>query len=297
VIASGPPRKTPPLRPMKIRDATFDLHKAGVERLDWRDPYYLAVTITWPMFAGLSFGGLVVVNAIFALLYILAPGAVQNLPPGDLARAFFFSLETLSTVGYGEMAPQSIYGHCIAGIEMVVGMAWIAIFTGLLFVRFSKAQSKILFAKKIVIAPYNGTPTLMVRIANGRMTMLSHASASLVMLVSEHSSEGHQFRSVYDLKLVRDNMPMFPLTWTMIHIIDETSPLHGLGAKELQAQDARIFLAVEARDAALGQVVQDLTAFQPDQIAFGHRYVDAVTIDEHGRTAADLSLLSLVVKV
>jgi inward rectifier potassium channel len=279
---------------MKIRGATFDLHKTGVERFDWRDPYHLAVTVTWPMFAGLAFGGLVVVNAIFALLYLVAPGAVQNLPPGDWARAFFFSLETLTTVGYGEMAPQSLYGHCVAGIEMVVGMTWVAIFTGLLFVRFSKAQSKILFAETIVVAPHNGVPTLMVRIANGRLTMLSHASASLVMLVSERSSEGAQFRSVYDLKLVRDTMPMFPLTWTMMHVIDEASPLHGLGPEALRDQDIRLFLAVEARDAALGQVVQDLTAFTADQIAFDHRYVDAVSIDEHGGTAADLSLLSLV---
>jgi inward rectifier potassium channel len=195
------------------------------------------------------------------------------------------------------MAPQSLYGHCIAGIEIVVGMTWIAIFTGLLFVRFSKARSKILFADKIVVGPHNGVPTLMVRIANGRMTLLSHASARLVMLVADHSLEGHQFRNVYDLKLVRDNLPMFPLTWTMMHVIDEASPLHGLGADDLKDRDIRMFLAVEARDAALGQVVQDLAGFHPHQIVFGHRYVDAVTIDEQGRTAADLSLLSHVIEV
>src|ERR1700739_354068 len=99
------PHKAPPSRPMKVRDAPFDLHKAGVERFDWRDPYHLAVTITWPVFAALAFGGLFVVISLFALLYLLEPGAVQNLPLGDLPRAFFFSLETLATVGYGEMAP------------------------------------------------------------------------------------------------------------------------------------------------------------------------------------------------
>lgn len=277
---------------MKVRDGAFDLHKTGVEAFDWRDPYHLAVTISWPLFGGLAFGGLLVVNAIFAVLYTLAPGAVQNLPPGDLTRAFFFSLETLATVGYGEMAPQSLYGHLIAGIEIVVGMAWIAIFTGLLFVRFSRAQSKILFAERIVVAPHNGMPTLMIRIANGRMTMLSHASARLAVLVQEYSREGYASRNVYDLRLVRDTMPIFPLTWTMMHVIDETSPLHGLGAEELLAKDMRLFLAVEARDAALGQVVQDLAAYRPHQIAFGYRYVDAVSVDEHGRTAADISLLS-----
>ncbi len=282
---------------MKVRDSAFDLHKTGVERFEWRDPYHLAVTISWPIFAGLAFGGLLAVNAIFAALYLLQPGAIQNLPPGDLARAFFFSLETLATVGYGEMAPQSLYGHCVTGIEIVVGMAWVAIFTGLLFVRFSRAQSKILFAEKIVVAPHNGTPTLMVRIANGRMTMLSHATARLAVLLPERSSEGYASRNVHDLRLVRDTLPIFPLTWTMMHVIDETSPLHGFGLEELRSKDVRLFLAVEARDAALGQVVQDLAAYRPDQVAFGYRYVDAVTVDEQGRTAADISLLSELVEL
>lgn len=277
---------------MKVRDNAFDLHKTGVEAFDWRDPYHLAVTITWPVFTGLAFGGLLVVNTVFALLYVLKAGAVQNLPPGDLARAFFFSLETFATVGYGEMAPQSLYGHAIAGVEIVVGMAWIAIFTGLLFVRFSRAQSKILFADRIVVAPHNGMPTLMIRIANGRMTMLSHASARLAILIEERSSEGYVARNVYDLRLVRDTMPIFPLTWTMMHVIDEASPLHGLGVEDLKIRDIRFFVAVEARDAALGQMVQDLAAYRPHQVAFGYRYVDAVTVDDQGRTAADISLLS-----
>jgi inward rectifier potassium channel len=282
---------------MKVRNGVFELRKTGVERFEWRDPYYLAVTLSWPVFASLAFGGLLAVNAIFAALYLFQPGAIQNLPPGDVARAFFFSLETLATVGYGEMAPQSLYGHSISGIEIVVGMAWVAIFTGLLFVRFSRAQSKILFAEKIVVAPHNGTPTLMVRIANGRMTMLSHATARLAVLLPETSAEGYASRNVYDLRLVRDTLPIFPLTWTMMHVIDEASPLRGFGPDELRAKDVRLFLAVEARDAALGQVVQDLAAYRPQQIAFGHRYVDAVTIDEEGRTAADISLLSSLIEL
>jgi inward rectifier potassium channel len=282
---------------MKVRDGAFDLHKTGVERYEWRDPYHLAVTISWPVFVGLAFGGLLTVNAIFAAFYLAQPGAIQNLPRGDLARAFFFSLETMATVGYGEMAPQSLYGHCVTGIEIIVGMAWVAIFTGLLFVRFSRAQSKILFADKIVVAPHNGVPTLMIRIANGRMTMLSHASARLAVLLPERSTEGYASRNVHDLRLVRDTLPIFPLTWTMQHVIDETSPLYGFGPEELRAKDVRMFLTVEARDAALGQVVQDLAAFRPHQIAFGHRYVDAVTIDDQGRTAADISLLSELIEV
>ena len=288
------PRRPAPSRPMKVRDAAFDLHKTGVARFDIHDPYHFAVTISWPVFIAIALTSLFVVNIVFAVLYAWKPGAVQNLPPGDLARAFFFSLETLATVGYGEMAPDSLYGHFVAGVEIVLGMASTAIFTGLLFVRFSKPQSKILFAENMVISPHNGAPTLMVRIANGRMTMLTHAVARLAVLVMEVSEEGHTFRRVLDIKLVRDTLPIFPLTWTMMHVIDEDSPLHGLGPRELEEREIRFFLAVEALDAALGATVQDLAAYRHQQVMFGQRYADAVSVDEHGRTTADISRLSLL---
>ena len=281
-------------RPMKVRDAAFDLHKKGVARFDIHDPYHFAVTISWPVFITIALGGLFLINVLFALLYAWKPGAVANLRPGDLARAFFFSLETLATVGYGEMAPDSLYGHFVAGVEIVLGMASTAIFTGLLFVRFSKPQSKILFADSMVITPHNGMPTLMVRIANGRMTMLTHAAARLAVLVIEVSEEGHTFRRVHDIKLVRDTLPIFPLTWTMMHVIDAGSPIHGLGPDEMAKAETRFFLAVEARDAALGAVVQDLAAYRHTQVVFGKHYADAVSFDEHGRTTADISRLSLL---
>ena len=283
-----------PSRPMRVRDAAFDLHKKGVARFDVHDPYHFAVTISWPAFIALAFGGLFAINCLFAVLYAWKPGAVQNLPPGDLARAFFFSLETLATVGYGEMAPDSLYGHFVAGVEIVIGMASTAIFTGLLFVRFSKPQSKILFADKMVVVPHNGRPTLMVRIANGRMTMLTHATARLTILVLEVTAEGHTFRRVHDLPLARSDLPIFPLTWTLMHTIDEASPLFGLGPDELEADEIRFFLAVEAKDAALGALVQDLATFRWPQVVFGKHYVDAVSFDEHGRTTADITRLSLV---
>jgi len=279
---------------MRVRHNAFDLRKTGVARFDLRDPYHLAVSLSWPAFIAGALGALLAINAVFASLYALRPGAVQNLAAGDVLRAFFFSLETLATVGYGEMAPASTYGHVVAGVEIVFGMAFTAIFTGLLFVRFSRPRAKILFADKAVIAPHNGVPTLMIRIANGRLTMLTHALASLTMLVLEVSDEGQSFRSARDLRLARNHLPLFPLTWTLMHVVDGASPLSGLTAKDLEAGQVRLFLGVEARDAGLGVVVQDLTAYDDRQIVFGKRYSDAVSIDEAGHTVADLSRLSLI---
>ncbi len=289
-----PVRTSQPSRPMRVRNAAFEIHKSGVERFDFRDPYYLAVTLSWPAFIFMSLLSLAAINVIFAALYALRPGAIQNLPPGDVLRAFFFSLETLATVGYGEMAPATTYGHVVAAVEIVLGMAFTAIFTGILFVRFSRPQARILFADKVVVPIHNGVPTLMVRIANGRLTMLTHATARLAILALEISDEGHAFRRVQDLHLIRADLPVFPLTWTLMHVIDETSPLHGFGPAELDEHQIRIFLSVEARDAALGALVQDLGAFERQQVMFDMRCSDAVGIDASGRTIADLARLSLV---
>jgi inward rectifier potassium channel len=280
--------------PMRGRQAPFELLKSGVARFDLRDRYHLLVAASWPAFALTAFAFVIVLNVIFALLYALRPGAVQNLTTGDVVHAFFFSLETLSTVGYGEMAPASLYGHVVASIEILIGMTFMAIFTGILFVRFSRPKAKILFPDNLVVTPHNGQPTLMVRIANGRLTMLTHASAHLTVMVEETNQEGQFFRRVYDLDLVRGDLPIFPLTWTLMHVVNETSPLYGLGPEELEARQARIFLIIEARDAAIGAQVHDVHGFAPQQIRFGMRYTDAVVASEAGSLVADISKLSLV---
>jgi inward rectifier potassium channel len=279
---------------MRVRGTAFDIRKTGISRFDLRDPYHLAVTLSWPAFTAAMLACILCINVAFAFLYLARPGAVQNLPPGDFLDAFFFSLETAATVGYGEMAPATHYGHAVAAVEIVMGMAFTAITTGLLFVRFSKPKARFLFADSAVVARHNGKPTLMIRIANGRPNMLTHATAKLGILQAETSLEGQFFRGVHDLKLLRTEIPVFPLTWTLMHVIDASSPLAKLGPKELEAQDARLFLSVEARDTALGVLVHDIRDYRHGDIAFGMRYAEAVSRNEAGLTTADLSRLSLM---
>ena len=281
-------------KPMRVRGLAFDLRKTGISRYDLRDPYHFAVTLPWAAFAIGMLVCILAINVVFALLYLARPGAVQNLPPGDFFSAFFFSLETLATVGYGEMAPADLYGHAVAGVEIIIGMAFTAIMTGLLFVRFSKPQARFLFADKAVVANHNGKLTLMVRIANGRFSMLTHASARIGVLLAETSHEGQLFRGVHDLKLVRTEIPIFPLTWTLMHVIDSSSPLYGQGPEGLKTLDARFFLSVQARDTALGAQVQDIRDYGHAEIAYGMRYADAVSQNEAGQTIADLSRLSIL---
>lgn len=278
---------------MRMRGSTYEVRKRGITPFDLRDPYHIAVTLSWPAFIIAALTCLAVINLVFAGLYLAQPGAVQNLAPGDLADAAFFSLETLATVGYGEMAPATRYGHSVAAIEIVVGMAFTAILTGILFVRFSRPKSKILFAESLVVTAHNGRPTLMIRIANGRLTLLTNARATVGVLMRSVSDEGLAYRGVHVLPLMRSEISIFPLTWTIMHVIDEDSPLHGFDAERMLAEEARIFVSVEARDTSTAAQVHDVREYSFEKIAFGVRYADMIMRDpEGGGIVADVRRLS-----
>jgi inward rectifier potassium channel len=277
---------------MTIRLGAFALTTRGVKKYDWRDPYHIALTLSWPRFFGMLLVLELAINFGFALLYLAQPGSIKNAAPGSLPDAFFFSVETLATVGYGEMASGTLYGHVVASAEIFCGMAFVAITAGLLFVRFSRPRARFLYADRAVIATFNGQPTLMVRIANGRSSPLTDANARLSALINEWSKEGQFFRRIHDLPLIRTRVPLLGLTWTLMHEIDETSPLYGYDAEAFRKNVTRIFLAVEARDPALAARVHDTKDYSPDEVLFGRRYADSVAIDAEGRTIADLTRIS-----
>lgn len=279
---------------MRVQMGAFELRKRGVVRYDLRDPYHLAISLSWPQFALLFLALYLGINMLFAGLYLCRPGSITSARPGAFSDAFFFSMETLATVGYGVMSPATLYGHAVAGAEIITGVAFTAIMTGLTFVRFSRARAKILYAERPVVALYNGRPTLMIRIANGRAGMLIDVTAEVAAIIGERTREGQFFRRIHDLKLSRQRLQIFPLTWTLMHEIDRNSPLYGLDADRLAMLDFRLFLSVKARDFVLGADVYDARTYRAADIAFGMRYADAVSIDEDGRTVADLARLSLI---
>jgi inward rectifier potassium channel len=274
---------------MKIRTGAFALTSRHNWKYDWRDPYHLALALSWPRFIVLLLGLDLAINFIFALLYWAVPGSIANAHPGSLSDAFFFSLETLATVGYGVMAPATLYGHIISSIEIFSGMTFMAIMTGLVFVRFSRPRARIFYAERAVIGSFNGKPTLMIRIANGRAHAMADASARLSALINEWTREGQFFRRIHDLPLLRTHVPIFGLTWTLMHEIDEKSPLYGYDSAALQKFVTRIFLSIEARDPSLAARVYDSKDYDPTDVLFGHRFVDSVAIDSEGRTVADLA--------
>lgn len=279
---------------MSVLSGAFQLR--GAPKYDWHDPYHVALSLTWPRFICLFVALDLSLNLLFATAYFLQPGSIANARPGSLADCFFFSMETLATVGYGVMAPATLYAHIVASTEILTGMAFMAIMTGLTFVRFSRPKAHILYADHPVIGRFNGKPTLMIRIANGRQSRLTDATARLGALVNEWTLEGQFFRRIVDLPLIRSRIPLFGVTWTLRHEIDETSPFFGCDQKKVNELVVRLFLSIEARDPNLAAQVYDVRDYAAEDILYGYRYVDAVGIDQNGRTVADLTRISWTAK-
>jgi inward rectifier potassium channel len=281
----------------KMRVSSFggyDLIKHGAARYDWGDPYHIAIDLSWKSFALAFVAAEVAINLVFAALYFARPGCIANAQPDSFFDVFFFSVETLATVGYGVMAPATLYGHAVSAIEIACGMAFTAIMTGLVFIRFSRPRPKILYANQAVVTSHKRPLTLMLRLANGRLTLLTHASVRLGILLYEKNAEGQSFRHLHELHLSISSRPFFPLTWTLMHQIDANSPLFGYDAERLAQSDAQLFMTIEARDHALSAFVYDLHIYSYADILFGMHYADVVRVDEQRRSVADLTRLSLL---
>lgn len=291
-MARPPSPRPPRARPSRrTRDALgFEYVKIGARALDFTDPYHLSLSIGWPAFVASIFAAYGALTCLFAALYALDPHAISGGRAQSL-DAVFFSIETLATVGYGEMYPTDLYGHVISSAEIVTGMAFTAIFTGLIFVRFSRPKARIVHSEVAVITPYYGVPTLMIRIGNGRANLLTKTSVQLHALIQEETDEGQKLRRVEELALVRDSWPMFPLILVIMHRIDEASPLARYDLATIRESDVRLILSLESHDPQLGVTVHDLRTFRGPDLRPGMRFVDAVR-DTDGTLVADLTGIS-----
>ena len=248
----------------------------GLHSHFWQDIYYYAMTFTWPQFFAAIGVTFIFFNFIFAALYMLFPGSIANMQPNNFLGAYFFSVETLATVGYGDMHPLTVYAHTIASIEIFVGMGSVAVTTGMVFARFSRPRSSLVFADHPVSHVADGRRLLMVRMANERLNLISEASAKLHVMRQETTSTMGQFRKIYDLKLERDHHPLFILGWTLIHVIDETSPLYGLTPEQM-AGNTSLIVTVEGVDDTTNQNQRGIKHYPSEKIRWNHRYVDIMS--------------------
>jgi inward rectifier potassium channel len=187
------------------------------------------------------------------------------------------------------MYPATLYGRVVAAMAIPCGLAFTAILTGLTFVRFSRPRARLIFAANPVVAMHNGQPTLMVRIGNGHAAVLTDGAAKLNIFFFDTTAEGKPFRRAQELRLERAHIPVFTILWTLMHVLDERSPLHGYDAARATEADARVFVTLEARDPTLATVVHDVRYYAPQDIRFGMRYADAMSMARDGTRVADLT--------
>ena len=287
--APGRSRRRP--QPVSFSIGEQDFIQTGLRRFDPRDPYYFAVSLSWGAFLVLFLSVELAINTLFALLYLAVPGSIANVRPGAFTDVFFFSLETLATVGYGVMAPATLYGHLVSGIEIVTGVIFTGIMTGLLFVRFSKPRARILYADNPVVTLHNGQPTFMLRVGNARSSILINARFTMHVLVPLVSDEGRLTRSIVEMPMVHARLPIFAILYTLMHVIDEASPLAGLDATSIGEHELRFFVTITARDQATGQEVSDVRLYTGADVRFGMRYTDAIRMGADNRTTADYALI------
>jgi inward rectifier potassium channel len=232
----------------------------------------------------------IVFNALFAVFYWIGDQPISSVPSGAYIDYLYFSIETLSTAGYGDMHPQTHYGHFIAAVELFTGIFSMSLMTGLIFARFSRPNARLLFADNPVISDHEGKPTLMLRLANERHNIISNATARLWAFKDIVSMEGQSFRRFYELALIRNESPALALSWTLFHILDEESPLYGLDADGLAAANVSLVVVVSGYDVVAAQTVHARKSYDHPEIRFGHRYAEILGTTEDGRLRVDYGM-------
>lgn len=267
------------------KDGTFNVYRRGVR---WRDfhPYLHLLNMSWPRFFAVVLASYLLVNVLFAAVYFaLGPGSLQGAADSTgmagFLEDFFFSTHTLTTVGYGNIAPKSVAANVVTSIEAITGLMAVALGTGLLFGRFSRPSARIGFSERMLLAPYQDGSSLQFRLVNLRPNILMEIQASLLLMTVE-GPPGDQKRRYQALKLEREQVFFLALTWTVVHPIDESSPLYGKSAADLERLQAEFLILLKGFDDTFSQTVHARYSYRYDEIAWRARFEPAFEIDGDG---------------
>jgi inward rectifier potassium channel len=272
---------------VSLRTGQVEFVKVNTDAWRWRDVYRWLLGLTWPQFAAFVAAVYVGLNLLFAVLYSLGRDSIAGLTYHSFLDCFFFSVQTLATVGYGHMYPQTIYGHIITTIEIMIGVFLLAVMTGLIFVRFSRPIARVVFSRSIVIAPLNGQPTLMARIGNENHHSMVEAEFRIMFSRDEPLMEGGEFRYFYQLKLHFDRLTVFPAALTLRHTIDKKSPLFGMTPASLEASRGLFLVSVVGIDPVIAASVQTQKDYSWRDVRFDERFVEMYTEHGGGRLTVD----------
>ncbi|GAB4216397.1 MAG: hypothetical protein OHK0013_42860 [Sandaracinaceae bacterium] len=242
-----------------------------------QDLFHRLLVMKWRWFFVSAFVGYLAINAVFATFYWLDPGGVENTEPGSYTDAYFFSVESMMTIGYGRMVPVSTFSHVLVTIESFVGVLTTALLTGLFFAKFAAPSANVLFSNVVCIAKHEGHPTLLFRLANARGNRLIEASLSVTLAKTIRTAEGETFRKVYDVPLVRSTNPLFWVGWTAMHRIDEASPFFGETRASLLEKGAELIVVLSGVDEHSSATVHTRRSYGPDEMRWGERFVDILS--------------------
>ena len=271
------------------QDGRFVIHGMGQWYHHWRDPYHLLLTIPWIGFVGVVSGAYLLLNGLFALAYLAGGDCLHGAQPGSFNDAFFFSVQTLASIGYGAIYPKTFYANSIVTIEAIASLLLIAVVTGLAFARFSRPIARVLFSQFIIVTTHNRQPTLMFRVANERHNFILEATAQVYLVINEVTAEGESMRRFHELKLLRQRTPSLILTWTIMHQIDPDSPLYGLTSSDLQERSANISVLISGVDETVAYTITARHSYDAPEILFGYRFEDIIDKSDNGDIYFDYS--------
>ncbi|MDX2232181.1 MAG: ion channel [Leptolyngbyaceae cyanobacterium bins.349] len=287
---SGPDRfsrtRMGPWKRIISPDGRISILRLGEHR-PLSDVYHLLLIMPWWKFLGLIGGLYLTTNFGFAIAYVLGGDVIANARPGSLTDAFFFSVQTMATIGYGAMYPKTMYANVLVAIEAFVGLLGVAMATGLMFARISRPTAQVLLSKTAIIMPYNGVPTLMFRAANKRGNQILEARLWVTLIRDEVTDEGYPMRRIYDINLIRNHSPFFVLTWTGMHPLDENSPLYGATPESLTASNAEILVSLTGIDETVAQTVHARQLYPVRHILWHHQFADIFSIAPNGQRIID----------
>jgi inward rectifier potassium channel len=284
------------------RDGSFNVERRGLSFWSSLSLYNFLLTVSWSQFLGLIVAGYLVINLLFATAYLLA-GPQALTVPAELEveerfwQAFFFSVHTLATIGYGNITPVGLLANVIVTIESLTGLLGIALATGILFARFSRPTARILFSERAVIAPFREGQAFMFRLTNGRCNQLLEVSATVIYAQFEEI-DGKPTRRFYPLQLELSKVTFFSLHWTIVHPINDESPLRGLGEADLRARDAEFLILLSGIDETFSQTVHARSSYKWDELVWGAKFANIFNRPtDDGLVTIDVRRLSEIEKV
>jgi inward rectifier potassium channel len=270
------------------RRGRVPIEVVGSRSATFRDLYHFLLGATWGRVIGALSVLFLVSNALFAVAYLLTDG-IAGARPNSFWDAFFFSVQTMGTIGYGTMSPKNFAGNVLVTLEAMVGLLGLAIATGLVFAKFSKPKARVLFSRVAVIGERDGIPTLMFRVANERSSHVVEANIRAAVLRQETTAEGERFRRIHYLDLVRSQSPVFVLSWTVLHQIKPGSPFYGATPQSVAQQEAEIVVTLTGIDETLSQNIHTRYSYGPEDIRWNARLADIFETAPDGRQRLDFS--------